>query len=213
MQVVRHFADSAAAPTEERDPLKRIFFNMMKRYKTFVAELTKSRIVLDPDDPKAVADYKTSMDGVRKKVGAPTKTQKIGMILDREAEAAPDVKTFVKFIPKLKARLGVKDDTGGDQMMLEAVEKVEKKIGKTLTRQDAQGMALLKKEFEAINKKLGIHSGMIKDLEGEVEHAFAKEELQKMKDEVVEVIETHKKRHGLEDIKVDIKNLDHRNYM
>lgn len=210
---VRHYADAPAANPEEQDPLKRIFFNMMKRYKLFISELTKSKITLDPDDSKAVADYKATMDGVRKKVGVPSKTQKIAMIIEREAAAAPDVKTFFKSLPKLKARLGVKEEYDGDKMMLEAVEKVEKKIGRVLTRADKEGMGLLRKEFDAINNALGVSPNMLKDLEAELELTFAKAELHHMKNEVVETIETHKKRHGLEDIQIDIRKLDHRNYL
>lgn len=173
----------------------------------------KTKITLDPEDPKAVAEYKATMDSARKKVGAPSKTQKIAMYIEREAQTAPDMKTFLKSLQKLKASLGVKEEYEGDKLMMEAVEKVEKKIGRPLTRQDAEGMALVRKEFEAVNKKLGVHPGMLKDLEVEVEHAFARAELQYMKDEVVETIETHKKRHELENIQVDIRKLDHRNFM
>eukprot|EP00250_Pteridium_aquilinum_P035020 c8473_g1_i1 orf=155-1021(+) len=210
---VRHYADVPATNPEEQDPLKRIFFSMMKKYKLFISELTKSKITLDPDDAKAVSEYKTLMDGVRKKVGVPSKTQKIAMLIEREAAAAPDVKTFYKSLPKIKARYGITEAYDGDKMMLEAVEKVEKKIGRVLKRGDKEGMNLLRKEFDVINKALGVDPSKRKDVETEVELTFAKAELQHMKKEVVETIETHKKRHGLEDIQVDIRTLDHRNYL
>lgn len=210
---VRHYADVPAANPQAQDPLKQIFFNMMKKYKLFISELTKSKITLDPDDPKAVADYKALMDGVRKKVGVPSKVEKFVMMIKHEAAAAPDVKTFYKSLINLKARFGVTEKYEGDKMMLEAVEKVEKKIGRVLTRSDKEGVALLKKEFEVINKALGVNPNSLKQLEAELEFGAAKSELQHMKNEVVATIESHKKRHGLEDIKVDLRTLDHRNYL
>ncbi|MCO5560796.1 hypothetical protein L7F22_014416 [Adiantum nelumboides] len=191
---VRHYADAPAIKSEEQDPLKRIFFNMMKKYKTFLSELTKSKITLDPDDPKAVSDYKTFIDSIRKKVGVPSKTQKLQMLIDREAALAPDMKSFYKSLPKIKARFGITEQYDGDKLMVEAVEKVEKKIGRVLVRGDKEGMALLKKEFEVVNKALGVDPSKMKDVENEANLAFAKAELIHMKDEVVNTIETHKKR-------------------
>ena len=40
---------------------------MMNKYKTMISELTKSKITLDPEDDKAVSEYKALMDGARKK--------------------------------------------------------------------------------------------------------------------------------------------------
>jgi hypothetical protein len=48
--------------------------------------------------------------------------------------------------------LGVKEAYEGDKLMIEAVEKIEKKIGRVLIRSDKEGMGLLRKEFDAINK-------------------------------------------------------------
>lgn len=210
---VRYYANTPATTPEEQDPLKRIFFNMMKKYKTFISELTKSKITLDPDDPKAVTDYKNFIDGIRKKVGVPSKTQKLTMLIQREAALSPDMKSFYKSLPAIKARFGITEKYDGDRMMVEAVEKVEKKIGRVLVRGDKEGLALLKKEFEVINKTLGVDPSKKKDVEAEVDLAFAKAELQHMKNEVVETMETHKKRHGLEDINIDLRTLDHRNYL
>ena len=50
-------------------------------------------------------------------------------------------------------RRGFPDELGAEAMMFEALDKVEKEIKKPLMRNDKQGMALLMKEFDAINKK------------------------------------------------------------
>ncbi|KAI5082384.1 hypothetical protein GOP47_0002127 [Adiantum capillus-veneris] len=210
---VRHYAEAPAVKPEEQDPLKRIFFNMMKKYKTFVSELTKQKITLDPDDPKAVSDYKSFVDSIRKKVGVPSQAQKLKMLIQREAASAPDVKSFYKSLPEIKSRFGITEPYDGDKLMVEAVEKVEKKIGRALVKGDKEGMALLHKEFEAIYKALGVDPSKVKEVEAEVDFTFAKAELIQMKDEVVDTIETHKKRFGLEEIKVDLRTLDHRNYL
>ncbi|KAH7282723.1 hypothetical protein KP509_35G045200 [Ceratopteris richardii] len=186
---------------------------MMKKYRTYMSELMKSRIVLDPDDPKAVSDYKTFVDGIRKKVGVPSRPQNLLTLVKREAAVAPDLKTFYQALPKIKARFGITEAYDGDKMMVEAVEKVEKKLGRVLKRGDKEGIALLKKEFDTINKTLGVDPSQKKELEAEVELGFAKAELQQMKDEVVKIIETQKKRQGFEHVKVDVKTLDHRNYL
>ena len=58
----------------------------------------------------------------------------------------------------LQYRLGVKEKYEGDKLMIEAVEKIEKKIGRVLIRGDKEGMSLLRKEFDAINKAYGLLS-------------------------------------------------------
>lgn len=50
-------------------------------------------------------------------------------------------------------RVGIEDDLGADQMMLSALDKVEKNIGKRLTKDDANGMSLWKKEIDQIDQK------------------------------------------------------------
>lgn len=50
-------------------------------------------------------------------------------------------------------RAGIEDDLGADDMMFQALQKVEKSIGKPLTREDANGISMWKKEIDAINAK------------------------------------------------------------
>lgn len=50
-------------------------------------------------------------------------------------------------------RSGLIDDMGIEDMMMEALEKVEKEIKKPLLRSDKKNMGLLLAEFDKINKK------------------------------------------------------------
>lgn len=50
-------------------------------------------------------------------------------------------------------RAGIEDDMGVDDMMFQALKRVEKAIGKPLMKEDAIGIASLKKEFDQINAK------------------------------------------------------------
>lgn len=45
------------------------------------------------------------------------------------------------------------DELGAEDMMMDALEKVEKEIKKPLMRNDKKGMALLLAQFDQINKK------------------------------------------------------------
>lgn len=51
------------------------------------------------------------------------------------------------------SRVGIEDDSGADALMLEALDKVEKSIGKTLVKDDANGMSAWKKELDQVNQK------------------------------------------------------------
>jgi hypothetical protein len=48
-------------------------------------------------------------------------------------------------------RTGIEDDLGADALMFAALDKVEKNIKKRLTRDNADGISQLKKEFDKIN--------------------------------------------------------------
>jgi hypothetical protein len=50
-------------------------------------------------------------------------------------------------------RVGIEDDSGADALMIEALDKVEKSIGKPLVKDDANGMSALKKELDQVNQK------------------------------------------------------------
>lgn len=50
-------------------------------------------------------------------------------------------------------RVGIEDDLGADALMMQALDKVEKSIGKTLVKDDAAGMSAWKKELDQVNQK------------------------------------------------------------
>jgi hypothetical protein len=50
-------------------------------------------------------------------------------------------------------RVGIEDDSGADALMMKALDKVEKSIGKTLVKDDANGMSAFKKELDQVNQK------------------------------------------------------------
>lgn len=50
-------------------------------------------------------------------------------------------------------RVGIEDDMDADKMMFAALDKVEGKIKKRLTKDNAEGISALKKEFDQINQK------------------------------------------------------------
>jgi len=50
-------------------------------------------------------------------------------------------------------RVGIEDDSGADGLMMAALDKVEKSIGKTLLKDDANGLAVWKKELDQVNQK------------------------------------------------------------
>lgn len=50
-------------------------------------------------------------------------------------------------------RTGIEDDLGADALMFAALDKVEKNIKKRLTRDNADGISQLKKEFDQINSQ------------------------------------------------------------
>lgn len=50
-------------------------------------------------------------------------------------------------------RTGIKDDLGADALMFAALDKVEKNIKKRLTRDNADGISQLKREFDQINSQ------------------------------------------------------------
>lgn len=51
------------------------------------------------------------------------------------------------------SRVGIDDDSGADKLMMAALDKVEKSIGKTLVKDDANGMSAWKKELDQVNQK------------------------------------------------------------
>ncbi|KAG5529287.1 hypothetical protein RHGRI_029848 [Rhododendron griersonianum] len=133
-------------------------------------------------------------------------------------------------------RRGLTDEFGVEAMMMEALEKVEKELKKPLMRNDKKGMALLMAEFDKINKKLlpkfikgdndeifcsdyfyirlGIRREDLPKYEEQLERKIAKAQLQVLKKDAIEAMETQKKRTELKDEEmVDVRSLDIRNFL
>ncbi|KAF2293129.1 hypothetical protein GH714_037421 [Hevea brasiliensis] len=109
---------------------------------------------------------------------------------------------------------GLTDELGAEAMMMDALEKVEKEIKKPLMRSDKKGMALLMTEFDKINGKLGIRKEDLPKYEEELELKIAKAQLEELKKDALEAMETQKKREEFKDeAMIDVKSLDIRNFI
>jgi len=98
--------------------------------------------------------------------------------------------------------------------MFEALEKVEKDIKKPLLRSDKKGMDLLVAEFEKGNKKLGIRKEDLPKYEENLELSMAKAQLDELKSDAVEAMESQKKKEEFQDEEMpDVKSLDIRNFI
>ncbi|THG21589.1 hypothetical protein TEA_019602 [Camellia sinensis var. sinensis] len=89
---------------------------------------------------------------------------------------------------------GLTDELGAEAMMMDALEKIEKELKKPLMRNDKKGMGLLMAEFDKINKKLGIRREDLPKYEEQLELKIAKAQLEELKKEAVEAMETQKKK-------------------
>ncbi|KAI8536004.1 hypothetical protein RHMOL_Rhmol10G0221100 [Rhododendron molle] len=102
-------------------------------------------------------------------------------------------------IDSVSCRRGLTDEFGVEAMMMEALEKVEKELKKPLMRNDKKGMALLMAEFDKNNKKLGIRREDLPKYEEQLEHKIAKAQLEMLKKDAIEAMETQKKRPEFKD--------------
>lgn len=213
---VSHFSSKAPMPPLKGDEfLKNAFFDVKKKFETALGILRKEKITIDPDDPKAVSHYAQVMKTVREKAGLYSESQRISNTIRDFTEGIPDARSYLLKLSEIRVKSGIKDEIGAEKMMMEALEKVEKQLKKPLMRSDKKSMALLQAEFDVINKKLGVHKEDLTKLEEKVELDIAKVQLEEIKQDAEEAIETHKKRQGAkaEDIEVDVKSLDMRNFL
>eukprot|EP00850_Spirogloea_muscicola_P005996 SM000028S10090 [mRNA] locus=s28:385709:387101:+ [translate_table: standard] len=189
-----------------------MFVSQQSQFRAYLRELERVRVPLDPGDDAAVRDYAASVKTIRKKLGVPSFTEKLGDLLDAAAEEAPDVRTYIKEAAQIRKELGVENDLGAEEPTLKALADVEKKLGKPLTFDDAKGLSLFQEQMQKIYTTLGL-TGSDEDLEEETEFALAKAEIAKLHDEALEKMESLKRRDHLDDINVDIKSLDPRAYL
>ncbi|XP_031490092.1 probable ATP synthase 24 kDa subunit, mitochondrial [Nymphaea colorata] len=212
---VRHFSKQADRPILKGDEmLKGIFFEVKKKFETALGILRKEKITIDPDDPAAVEQYAKVMKTVREKADLFSESQRINYTIQTRTQGIPDARTYLLTLKEIRVKRGLTDDVGAETMMMEALDKVEKEIKKPLLRSDKKGMALLLAEFDKINQKLGIRKENLPKYEEQLELKIAKAQLEELKKDAFEAMETQRKREEFKDEeRVDVKSLDIRNFI
>ncbi|XP_030463335.1 probable ATP synthase 24 kDa subunit, mitochondrial [Syzygium oleosum] len=212
---VRFFAKEAAPAALKGDEmLKNIFLEVKKKFETAIGILRKEKITIDPEDPAAVAQYAKVMKTVREKADLFSESQRIQYTIQTRTQDIPDARTYLLTLKEIRIKRGLTDDLGAEVMMMDALEKVEKEIKKPLMRNDKKGMALLMAEFDKVNKKLGIRKEDLPKYEEQLELKIAKAQLEDLKKDALEAMETQKKREEFKDEEmVDVKSLDIRNFI
>ncbi|KAH7688426.1 Tropomyosin domain-containing protein [Dioscorea alata] len=215
---VRYFAKEAAPPSQTPlkgdEMLKGIFYEVKNKFETALGILRTEKITIDPDDPAAVSQYAKVMKTVREKADLFSESQRIKYTIQQRTQDIPDARTYLLTLQEIRGKSGLTDDIGAETMMIEALDKVEKDIKKPLLRSDKKNMAILLAEFDKINKKLGIRKEDLPKYEEELELKIAKVQLQELKKDAVEAMDTQLKREEFKDEEmVDVKQLDIRNFI
>ncbi|KAK3030470.1 hypothetical protein RJ639_039155 [Escallonia herrerae] len=212
---VRFFAKEAAPPALKGDEmLKNIFLEVKNKFETAMGVLRKEKITIAPEDPAAVSLYAQVMKTVREKADLFSESQRIQYTIQTRTQDIPDARTYLLTLREIRIKRGLTDELGAEAMMMEALEKVEKEIKKPLMRNDKKGIALLTAEFDKVNKKLGVRREDLPKLEERLELNIAKAQLEELKKEATEAMETQKKREEFKDEEmVDVKSLDIRNFI
>ncbi|KAG2711713.1 hypothetical protein I3843_04G083100 [Carya illinoinensis] len=212
---VRFFAKQADPPALKGDNmLKGIFFEVKNKFETALGVLRKEKITIDPEDPAAVAQYAKVMKTIREKADLFSESQRIQYTIQTRTQDIPDARTYLLTLKEIRIKRGLTDELGAEAMMFDALEKVEKELKKPLMRNDKKGMALLMAEFDKINKKLGIRREDLPKYEEQLELKISKAQLEELKKDALEAMETQKKREEFKDEKmVDVKSLDIRNFI
>ncbi|KAL6527229.1 hypothetical protein OROGR_016319 [Orobanche gracilis] len=213
----RSFAKGAdgAPPTLKGDEmLKGIFLEVMKKFETAIGVLKKEKITINPDDPAAVDEYAKVMKSVREKAGLFSESQRIKYTIETRTKDIPDARSYLLALKDIRVKRGLVDELGAEAMMMDALDKVEKELKKPLLRNDKKGMALLKAEFDKVNQKLGIRREDMPKYEEQLELKIAKAQLEELKKDALEAMETQKKREEFKDEEMpDVKSLDIRNFI
>ncbi|GAV68111.1 hypothetical protein CFOL_v3_11614 [Cephalotus follicularis] len=212
---IRFFAKEAAPPALKGDEmLKNIFLEVKNKFETAMGILRKEKITIDPEDPAAVSHYAKVMKTVREKADLFSESQRIEFTIKSRTHDIVDARTYLLTLKEIRIKRGLADDLGAEAMMMDALEKVEKEIKKPLMRNDKKNMALLMAEFDKINQKLGIRREDLPKYEEQLEMKIAKAQLEELKKDAVEAMETQRKREEFKDEPVvDVKSLDLRNFL
>jgi len=212
---VRYFAKEAAPKSLKGDEmLKNIFLEVKNKFETALGILRKEKITIDPNDEAAVAQYAKVMKTVREKADLFSESQRIQYTIQTLTKDIPDVRTYMLKLKEIRIKRGLTDELGAEAMMMDALEKVEKELKQPLLRNDKKGTALLMAEFDKINEKLGIRREDLPKYEEKLELKIAKAQLEELKKEALEAMETQKKREEFKDEEMaDVKSLDIRNFL
>ncbi|XP_043690375.1 probable ATP synthase 24 kDa subunit, mitochondrial [Telopea speciosissima] len=212
---VRFFAKEAAPAALKGDEmLKNIFLEVKNKFETALGILRKEKITIDPDDPAAVSHYAKVMKTIREKADLFSESQRIQYTVQTLTKDIPDARTYLLTLKNIRIKRGLTDELGAEAMMMDALEKVENEIKKPLMRSDKKGMALLMAEFDKVNKKLGIRREELPKYEEQLELKISKAQLEELKKDALEAMETQKKREEFKDEKMaDVKSLDIRNFI
>ncbi|KAJ3677257.1 hypothetical protein LUZ60_002981 [Juncus effusus] len=207
-------ASSKSPPLKGDEMLKGIFLEVKKKYETAINVFMREKITIAPEDPAAVSQYSKVMKTVRKEAGLLSDSEKIKKIISTNTEGIPDARSYLLKLQEIRIKNGLFDELGAEKMMMDALDKVEKEIKKPLLRDDKKNMALLQAEFEKVNKKLGIKREDLPKYEEALELKISKAELEELKKDAVEAMETQLKREEFKDEKMpDLKTLDVRNFL
>lgn len=212
---VRCFAKEAVPKALKGDEmLKGIFLEVKKKFETAVGVLRKEKITIDPEDPAAVDQYAKVMKTVREKADLFSESQRIQFTIKQRTDGIQDARSYLLALKDIRLKRSLTDELGAEAMMMDALEKVEKDIKKPLMRNDKKGMALLTEEFNKINQKLGIRKEDLPKYEEQLEKKIAKAQLEELKKDALEAMETQKKREEFNDEEMpDVKSLDIRNML
>ncbi|KAK4482062.1 hypothetical protein RD792_011588 [Penstemon davidsonii] len=204
----RSFAKEAGnAPTALKGDVK-------KKFETALGIIRTEKITIDPDNPAAVTEYAKVMKTVREKADLFSESQRIKYTIETRTQDIPDARSYLLALKDIRVKRGLIDELGAEAMMIDALDKVEKELKKPLLRNDKKGMALLKAEFDKINQKLGIRKEDLPKYEEQLELKIAKAQLEELKKDALEAMETQKKREEFKDEEMpDVKSLDIRNFI
>ncbi|TYJ10522.1 hypothetical protein E1A91_A11G213200v1 [Gossypium mustelinum] len=143
-----------------------------------------------------------------------SESQRIQYTIQTRTQDIPDARTYLLILKDIRIKRGLTDDLCAEAMMMNALDKVEKEIKKPLLRNDKKSMALLTAEFDKINKKLGIRKEGLPKYEEQLELKISKAQLEELKKDALEAMETQKKREEFKDEAMpDVKSLDIRNFL
>ncbi|CAA2966038.1 probable ATP synthase 24 kDa subunit, mitochondrial [Olea europaea subsp. europaea] len=186
---------SAPSALKGDEMLKGIFLEVKKKFETALGILQKEKITIDPDDPAAVSEYARVMKTVRQKADLFSESQRIKYTIESRTQGIPDARSYLLALKEIRIKRGLTDEQGAEAMMMDALEKVEQELKKPLMRNDKKGMALLMTEFDKINQKLGIRREDLPKYEEQLEFKIAKAQLEELKKDALEAMDTQKKRY------------------